>query len=194
MILPGNAETELARIIQERRTIREFNGNPLDKATVTAILQAAVWAPFHSRKEPWRFILFMGEGRKTFANAVALTYSAEYKQRWGEWAYNQYCNLMQAHMVVAFEADPRQKFWEDAFSATAALIQNIQLLSWERGVGTVWKTNECNWDPAFHKAVGINSNERIAGILHLGYFDKIPKPRKRTPLASLLTYVDEAIT
>lgn len=28
------------------------------------------WAPFHSRKEPWRFFLFKGEGRKKFSEAV----------------------------------------------------------------------------------------------------------------------------
>lgn len=180
----------IAQCIRSRRTIRDFNGEPIAISEIYEILEDAIWAPFHSRKEPWKFILFAGDGRQKFAEAVALTYSEEMRQRWGEWAMNQYCHLMQAHLIVAFDADPRQKYWEDAFAATAALIQNIQLLAWERNIGVVWKTNECNWDPAFHKAVGLQAEQRIAGILHFGCFDRIPKPRKRQPMEKLLTYID----
>jgi nitroreductase len=186
----SNSISGLVRAIRERRTIRDFNGQPLDKDVILDILRDAQWAPFHSRKEPWRFILFTGEGRLKFAEAVSLTYSAEVKERWGDWARNQYCNFMQAHLIVIFAADPRQKYWEDALSATAALIQNIQLLAWEREIGVVWKTNECNWDPAFHRIVGVKPDERIAGILHFGYFDQTPKPRKRMAIEQCLTLID----
>ncbi|MFC0332263.1 nitroreductase family protein [Paenibacillus sepulcri] len=47
----------------------------LEKEVVMELLREAGWAPFHSRKEPWRFILFLGEGRRKFAEAVKLTYS-----------------------------------------------------------------------------------------------------------------------
>lgn len=192
MTMEGHTQndSELIRVIRERRTIRDFNGQPLDKEIILDILRDAQWAPYHSRKEPWRFILFMGEGRQKFAEVVRFTYSDEVRERWGEWARNQYCNLIPAHLIVAFETDPRQKYWEDAFSATAALIQNIQLLAWEREIGVVWKTNECNWDPAFHRAVGVKPEERIAGVLHLGYFARTPKPRKRKAIEQILTIID----
>lgn len=192
MMTDGNTpkSSELVRVIRERRTIRDFNGQPLDKEVLMDILRDAQWAPYHSRKEPWRFILFMGEGRLKFAEAVGLTYSNEVRDRWGEWARNQYCNLIPAHLIVTYDADPRQKYWEDALSAAAALIQNIQLLAWEREIGVVWKTNECNWNPAFHRAVGVKPDERIAGILHLGYFDRTPKPRKRKAIEQCLTLID----
>ncbi|WP_308531515.1 nitroreductase family protein [uncultured Paenibacillus sp.] len=97
------------------------------------------------------------------------------------------CELIPAHLLVVIEADPRQKYWEDAFSAASALIQNIQLLAWERQVGSVWKTNDWNWDPSFHRKAGVQPHERIVGTLHLGYFDKVPKPKPRTPIEDLLT-------
>ncbi|MNC39761.1 Nitroreductase family protein [compost metagenome] len=133
----------------------------------------------------------MEGGRKKFAEAVKLTYSREFEEKWGEWAEKQYCELMQAHLLVVIEADPRQKQREDAFLAAAALIQNIQLLAWERDIGVVWKTNEYNWDPKFHQAVGIRPEERIVGTLHLGYFDKLPGIKLRTPLEQLLTVIQE---
>ena len=65
----------MEKVIRERRTIRQFNGKPLAKETIMHLLEAAVWAPVHSRKEPWRFILFVEEGRKQFSDAVLYTFS-----------------------------------------------------------------------------------------------------------------------
>ncbi len=181
----------LATVIRNRRTIRDFNGAEIERETILNIMQDAVWAPFHGKKEPWRFILFTGEGRKRFSEAVTSTYSTDIANKWGEWATRQYCELIPAHLLVIIEADPRQKYWEDAFAASSALIQNIQLLAWERQIGTVWKTNEWNWSPAFHRNVGVLPHERIVGTLHLGYFDKAPKPRSRTPIEDLLTEISQ---
>lgn len=60
------------------------------------LLNDAVWAPFHSVKEPWRFILFMEKGRRTFAEAVALAYSREEVEKWGERMMYQYCHQISA--------------------------------------------------------------------------------------------------
>ncbi|MDC0759457.1 nitroreductase [Brevibacillus sp. AG] len=181
--------SDMTATIRNRRTIRDFNGEPMAEETVVELLQDAAWAPFHSAKEPWRFILFMEEGRRTFAEAVMLAYSKEEVEKWGEKMMHQYCELMQAHLLIVIEADPRQKQFEDAFSAAAAFIQNLQLLAWERKVGVVWKTNDYNWHPKFLQAVGVKQGERIVGTLHLGYFNdnKVPRPKMRTPIRELLT-------
>lgn len=173
--------------ITGRRTIRDFNGEPLTEAAIQQLLEDAVWAPFHSSKEPWRFILFTGDGRSKFADAVRLTQPKEMLEKWGTWIETQYCSLIQAHLIVVVKAHPRQREWEEALMAASALIQNVQLLAWERQIGVVWKTHDYNWDPRFHRAIGVKADERIAGTLHLGYFDKTPKAKRRTPAAKLLT-------
>ncbi|WP_025025994.1 nitroreductase family protein [Caldalkalibacillus mannanilyticus] len=187
------AKVGIEETIRTRRTIRDFNGEPMNQEEVIKLLEDAVWAHFHSAREPWRFILFMGEGRRTFAEAVARTLSKEMIEKYGEWGMKQYCELMQAHLLVVIEADPRQKQFEDAFSASAALIQNLQLLAWDRGIGVVWKTNDYNWDPKFLESVGVKAGERVVGTLHLGYFDesKVPRPKRRTPVEDLLTIHQE---
>ncbi|WP_138754553.1 nitroreductase family protein [Paenibacillus sinopodophylli] len=185
----------IEKLIRERRTIRQFNEKTLPKETIMDLLEAAVWAPVHSRKEPWRFILFMEEGRKQFSDAVLYTFSQEERERWEQKLQEDYCQRMQAHLLVVIEADPRQRVWEDAVGAGAALIQNIQLLAWEQGIGVVWKTNEYNFDPDFCRLTGVKPGERIIGTLHLGYFDqnKIPKPRPRTPARERLTFICDAM-
>ncbi|MGG4142506.1 nitroreductase [Paenibacillus algorifonticola] len=185
------AISAIEQLIRERRTIRQFNERTLAKETVIALLDAAVWAPVHSRKEPWRFILFMGAGRQQFSDAVLHTFSEDEREKWGQKLQLDYCERMQAHLLIVIEADARQREWEDAVGAGSALIQNIQLLAWEQGIGVVWKTNEYNFDPDFCRLTGVKPGERIIGTLHLGYFDpdKKPKPRPRTPVGELLTCV-----
>ncbi|AJY77939.1 nitroreductase [Paenibacillus beijingensis] len=186
-------DTSIARTIRERRTIRDFNGEPMSRETVNELLNDAVWAPFHSSKEPWRFILFTGEGRKVFADAVINAYTKDESAEWIDWAIKTYLHLSQAHLLVVIKADPRQKYFEDAFLAAGALIQNLQLLAWERKVGVVWKTSDYILLPKFLNAVGVKPGERVVGALHLGYFndDKIPRPKKRAPVSELLTECQE---
>ncbi|WP_253947838.1 nitroreductase family protein [Paenibacillus ehimensis] len=179
----------IAATVRERRTINQFNGEPVPKEMIMELLEDAVWAPFHSRKEPWRFFLFMGEGRKKFSDAVLATYPKEQLEQYGERVAHAYCHTVPVHLVVAITEEPRPNKWEEAFSAASALIQNLQLLAWERKIGVVWKTNEYNWDPGFRQAIGVKPGEKIVGTLHLGYFDesKVPRPKPRTPVSELLT-------
>ncbi|GFZ97161.1 putative NAD(P)H nitroreductase YfhC [Paenibacillus marchantiophytorum] len=184
----------MEQLIRARRTVRLFNEKVLQKETILELLEAAVWAPVHSRKEPWRFILFMEEGRKQFADAVLHTFSKEEREQYEKKLRIDYCERMQAHLLIVIEADPRQREWEDAVGAASALIQNLQLLAWDKEIGVVWKTNAYNFEPDFCRLTGVKPGERIIGTLHLGYYDpdKVPKPRPRTPVNELLTCITSA--
>ena len=189
--------SSLASLIMNRRTIREFTEQPVTVEQIMNILEAAVWAPFHSSEEPWRFILFVDEGKKRFADAVLSTYSQEAIDKWGAVLMERYTKGTACHLIVVMdeEAGPvpadRQKQWEEAYGAASALIQNIQLLAWEQKIGAVWKTNAYNWDRRFCDAIGVLPDEKVVGTLHLGYYDEdnVPQGRERTPVAELMTIV-----
>ncbi|QGQ99805.1 nitroreductase [Paenibacillus psychroresistens] len=187
--------TTLASVIRNRRTIREFNGHPVTEQQIIEILETAVWAPYHASKEPWRFILFMGDSRQRLASAVLSTYSQEAREKYGQTLMDKFTVETPAHLIVIMSEEseharlerPRQ--WEDAYGATSALIQNIQLLAWEQNIGMVWKTNAYNWDRSFCEAIGVLPGEKVVGTLHLGYYDenKVANGSPRTPVSDLLT-------
>jgi nitroreductase len=181
-------KTTIAKVIRERRTIREFKQDPVSAELVVELLNDAVWVPNHGLREPWRFILFQKEGKKKFVEAALKVYSSEEIEKWGKKKIEYFMNVP-LHLLVVMKEDPRQKQWEEDFSATSALIQNFQLLAWEKGIGVVWKTNEYNWDPHFRKKVGIEPGEKVVGTLHIGYFDKIPKSKPRTRVEEKLTII-----
>lgn len=182
----------IEKTVRERRTVNQFTSEPVPVELILELLDAAVWAPVHSWKEPWRFILFAGEGRRRFSEAVLATYSAEKRQQIGDKVAEVYCTGVPIHLVVLIEEDPRPKEWEEALCAASALIQNLQLLAWERKIGVVWKTNDYNWHPDFRKGIGIGPGQKVVGTLHMGYFDQstVRRPKPRTPVAELLTLIE----
>ncbi|MFD0673512.1 nitroreductase [Cohnella sp. GCM10027633] len=184
------AYEQVARTVRERRTVNRFDGRAVARELMLELLQAAVWAPFHSDEEPWRFILFMEDGRKKFSDAVLLTYSREKREQVGELVARAYREEVPVTLLVVIRDEPRPKEREEALCAASALIQNLHLLAWERGLGLVWKTNDYNWNPDFRRAVGVLPGEHVVGTLHIGYYDesKKPRPKPRTPAERVITW------
>lgn len=179
-------------VIRERRTIKNFTDQQVTKQTLLELLDAAVWAPYHSNEEPWRFIIFMNDDRRQFADAVLATYTEDELVRFGEGVMKEYCSDTPVHLLIVIKQDISEWKREEALLAAATLIQNLQLLAWEKKIGFVWKTNEYNRETDFQRSIGIHSEERLVGTLHLGYIneDRIPKARKRKPAADLITWHD----
>ena len=55
--------------IRSRRSIYSsmFSGEVVDDAIIGQMLENANWAPTHKLTEPWRFVVFKGEGLKKLA-------------------------------------------------------------------------------------------------------------------------------
>ncbi|MFX4631772.1 nitroreductase family protein, partial [Acinetobacter baumannii] len=86
---------------------------------------------------PWRFLFVPSEKKEAFVEKLITVYPAETHP-----ARREMYNQPAAYLIVIMPEDPRQKQWEEDFSAVCALIQNFQLLAWERNLGVVWKTNQ----------------------------------------------------
>lgn len=182
----------VSQLIKERRTVRVFKEDAVSVETLTELLDVAVWAPNHNLREPWRFIVYEGEGRKIFADAVLSTFSPEELAKYGEHRMKEYMHTP-LHLLVVLKEDPRQKQWDEDFSAVCCLIQNLQLAAWEQGIGMVWKSNPYMYNPKFRdeSGVGVQPGEKIVAVLHIGYPRVIPHAAPRTPARELLTIVNK---
>ncbi|WP_241236305.1 nitroreductase family protein [Brevibacillus marinus] len=175
----------LAKIIRERRTIHRFTHEPVTKELIIELLNDAIWAPNHGLREPWRFLFVSTDEKERFIEYLLQAFPDDQREKMRTYFQTQ----GSAYLIVIMPEDPRQKQWEEDFAAAAALIQNFQLLAWERKLGVVWKTNPHNWDPKVRRLLGVKPGEKIVGFLHLGYFDSkdTPQPKPRTPAEEKLT-------
>lgn len=177
---------DLDTLIRTRRTISKYTDEPVARELIADLLETAVWTPNHHLTEPWRFIVLTGDGRAEYAairSDMALegaknTDLAEREQVW-EGTYRKFITVP-AYIFVVMREDEQPNVREEDYAATAALIQNILLLAWERGVGTCWKTYK-PYAP-LRKWLGLSDDEIVVGIVQLGYPAELPTST-RTPAA-----------
>lgn len=171
--------TALANLIRERRAVKKgYNDKPITEEAVKELLKDAVWAPTHGNRQPWRFIFVGPEQKEVFADKIAATYPEERQEN-----RREYLNEPNAFLVVVMDVPDSQKQWDENFGATACMIQNFWLLAWEQQLGVVWKTNPHIYDPKVKEILNVGEDEKIAGFLHLGYFDKLPIKKTRKPVS-----------
>ncbi|WP_050613968.1 nitroreductase family protein [Bacillus testis] len=185
---------ELAQMIKSRRSIKRFEDREVSTALISELLDTAVWAPNHHLTQPWRFILFNGEGREKFANAVkewkmAKETNPAKKEEEGNKLYQKLMSNPAFLLVVMKENSNLAQREEDA-AAISCLIQNFSLLAWEQNIGMTWHTQGWLQEQMVREAIGVKPGERIVANIHLGYPEMIPKAQPRTPAAELLTIIE----
>ena len=181
----------IEQVIRSRRTIKRFKEDPISLDVIRELLDIAIWAPNHKMREPWRFIAFVDEGKKQLIEALKQEKEQGRAPRPMKPEKEQQMYTVPAFIVVVMPVDPRQAIFEEDFAAVSALIQNFQLAAWNRGIGTLWNTDQAIYSPTFHEAIGVKPGEKVCAIIQVGYPEMTPKSRERTPLEDKLTIIEK---
>ncbi|MGL6101554.1 MAG: nitroreductase family protein, partial [Exiguobacterium acetylicum] len=72
--------------------------------------------------------------------------------------------------------------------ATAAMIQNLQLVATERGLGCCWKSGKHWFTPEYASLVDASENERVLGVIQIGWPAIVPPVKPRTSAKDKLTH------
>ncbi|MFN3971008.1 MAG: nitroreductase family protein [Gemmobacter sp.] len=163
-----------------------------DRATMTAILTAALRVPDHGKLEPWRLVVAGRQALDRWAE-VAEARGAELglepeqidKGR-GQFARSVTC--------VAVLASPRGGDRippiEQTLSA-GALCLGLVNAAHAAGYGAAWITGWPGHDHGFAKAaLGAQPQEWVAGFVHMGSITHVPPDRPRPDLARTVTWAD----
>lgn len=181
----------LENIIKGRRSIKRFEEREVSPELMKELLDIAVWAPNHRMTEPWRFIMFYGEGKEKLASIVRQmkeskeTDPAKKKSEGEKIYYKLMSNPM--FIMVVMKEDPNLVTREEDFAATSCVLQNFSLLAWEKGIGMTWHSYGWLQDSMVREALGIQPGERAIANMHIGYPAMLPKERERKTMDELLT-------
>ena len=133
---------EVNKIIRNRRSqfVAQFKENdPVDDGVIKELLENANWAPTHKLTEPWRFVVFSGEGLKKLADYQSNLYKERSKRTgvFKEAVYNKLKeNPLKASHVIAIgmKRDLRANLPEmEEISSVAMAVQNMYLTASARG-------------------------------------------------------------
>ena len=182
----------LAALLSRRSVKPAMLGEPgPSEGEIELMLRAASRVPDHKKLVPWRFILFQGEARRRFGEELARICAAEEKEPPGDFRLQmERERFLRAPLVIAAVSrvvpNAAAPEWEQVLSAGAA-CQNLLIAATALGYGTTWITEWYGYSDGVRKALGLGSNERLAGFIYVGNAREKPEDRERPALAEIVT-------
>jgi nitroreductase len=181
-------DMSLWEAIRERRSFGKVTGDPVDRATIEQLLEAANWAPSHRCTEPWRFFVMTGDGRQILADAyadIADRPEAAEEERQAV-RTKQAAKAFRAPVVIAAAVSPAEDpnvIRIEEFAAAHAAVQNLLLAAHALGLAAIWRSGEPCYHPRMKQAFGLSESEELVGLIYLGYPDGAQPAGKRRPTA-----------
>ncbi|MFL0375124.1 nitroreductase family protein [Paenibacillus amylolyticus] len=169
----------------------EFSPLPVPQSVIRKLLDEADPSLYVMSSEPWRFMLFAGEGRQLYLEAVRQSYPPHLADRYGDWATYQYTEAIPTHLVVVAPRNAR----EDDLLPAKAWSKRFSILAAEQGLNAVWKINDYQQHPVFMNLMGLTSAEKVLGVFHIGYGDQpgLRDVDASRPASELMTVYDHLV-
>jgi nitroreductase len=167
---------ELEEAIRTRRTHKVYGSEPLRRGELDELLELARWAPNHNLTNPWRFRVVGPEALARLQAAAGPEGASK---------------LVRAPTLVvasaALTGDPIQD--EEDLHASACAVYAVLLGAHARGWAGYWRTPEVLRTEPGRAAVGLEDNERVLGLIHLGPRREDKRPPERWPPERYVTYL-----
>ena len=180
-------------IIKKRRAVFpvQYNSNPIQKEAITAILEAANWAPTHRRTEPWRFKVLMGQAKERLGQFMAEKYK-ETEERPKSVKIKKLLENPQragAVILICMQRDPLESIpeWEE-IAATAMAVQNMWLMCTELGIGSYWSSPSLI--KYMEEFIELEKGEKCLGLFYMGYYDEKGPDVERGPIEDKVIWLD----
>jgi nitroreductase len=159
--------------IRARRTHKQYGSEPVDLPTLRELIDLARYAPNHHLTQPWRFRVLGPQVR------------ARIEELAGE---KEATKLRRAPTLVlataALTGDAHTD--EEDLHATAAAVYAVLLGATARGLASYWRTPACFAEHSVRGALGLDANERVVALVHLGPAVSAPPEKERAPLDEVL--------
>lgn len=172
--------------ILTRRTVHEFNTDPVQQEWVESALQAALRAPNHKLTNPWRFYQLGPSSRETIVD-IALEAKREFRELTEKDVAAISSKIGTAPVLImvsqVLSSDLTRR--KEDYASVSCAIQNFSLAMWSYGVSSKWSTGPFVTHRRTYDLLGIQpeKEELVAGVF-AGYPVVIPDPN-RAPLSDV---------
>ena len=191
--------------ITARLSIRKYKNTPVDKSTIEHLIQYASFAPSAKNRQPWKFVIYLGDEKEKLTNAMerGLDREANGKTILPDSAFGlpdafHTLKIMKEAPVLIvvlntngdspyepINTDRRISEICDSLSIGAA-IENMLLEATKLGLGTLWIANSCFAYPELVECVG--TEDQLVSIVALGYPDESPDMSPRKAMRDIIEY------
>ena len=193
----------MIREIENRRSIRKYRSDEIDRKLIEEIIYSATLAPSAKNRQPWKFIVYQGEEKDKLVEVMRHGINSEKitHELMPEWAFaipdaeNTVRIMQEAPCLIAvlntnqytpFASIEREKRIVeicDSLSIGAA-VENMILTVTGYGLGTLWIANTCFAYPELETY--INTTDQIISAVAVGYPDEAPGQRPRKKIEEIM--------
>ena len=169
-------QEEVNQLIRQRRSIfpKDYSGEAVDDGTIQQMLENANWAPSHKLTEPWRFIVFTGDGLRKLAAFQAECYQ-KVTAADGTYSEDRYRGLLtkplqSSHIIsIGMKRDEKKSVPEiEEAGAVFCAVQNMYLTATAYGIGCYISTGGITYFEKAKEFFGLGKEDRLIGFLHVG--------------------------
>jgi nitroreductase len=184
-------------LIRKRRSVfpQFYTGEKADDNIIRQMLVNASYAPTHKLTQPWRFVVFTGEGLKKFAEAQAEVYKAV-TLRDGTFKEDKHQSLLtkpllSSHIIaVCMKRDPKRAVPEiEEAGAVFCAIQNMYLTATAYGIGCYLSTGGITYFEEAKAMFDLDADDRLIGFVHVGVPKEMQGVAKRKPVEEFTEWV-----
>ncbi|MFT4602557.1 MAG: nitroreductase [Arenicella sp.] len=169
--------SEISDVIKDRRTIfpEFYSQRKVHKEHVETILNNAIWAPNHGSTQPWKFKVFLDEGKEKLSNFLSQLYTEkftgeDFKQKKFDKLKNRPISNGCAVVAVSLSRDPESKILEiEEIEAVACAIQNMYLTCTAWGLGGFWSTPKLIYTNEMYDFLELKGEDKCLGLFYIGY-------------------------
>lgn len=189
---------EANQLIRQRRSVfsKDYSGERVKTEIVNQMLENANWAPNHKMTEPWRFVVFTGEGLKKLAEFQGACYKrvTSLSDSFKEERYQALLTkpLLSSHIIaVGVKRDEAKRVPEiEEVGAVYCAIENMYLTATAYGIGCYLSSGGITYFEEAKEFFGLGKDDRLLGFLHIG----IPKGEvpegKRRPILEKVRWIE----
>jgi nitroreductase len=181
-------------VIRTRRSIfpQSYIKKEIPREIIETLLENANYAPTHKLTEPWRFIVFSGDGLNKLAHFLSERYRRQTPpESFSQARYDAAGEkvLQSSHVIainVALHPDKLPE-WEEIASVACA-VQNIWLSASAYGIGSYWSSPGFLGELAEY--LEIPEDQKCIGLYYLGYHEAGEIAARRTPIEGKVTWME----
>lgn len=187
----------LNELIHQRRSVfpQDYTGEKVHDDIVRQILENARWAPTHKLTEPWRFLVFTGDGIKALAKFQAGLYKSVTEND-GSYKEANYERLMtkpflSSHIIaIIMKRNEKQAVPEvEETGAVFCAVQNMYLTATAYGIGGYLSTGGITYFDEAKEFFGLETEDRLIGFFHLGIPKRTYSAGKRKPVEEVAHWI-----
>ena len=191
---------QLNELIHQRRSVfpEDYTGERVSDVIVKQILENARWAPTHKLTQPWRFLVFTGDGIKALATTQSNLYRSVTEAD-GTFKEAKYQNLMtkphlSSHIIAVIMKRDEKKSVPDIEECGAVFcaVQNMYLTANAYGIGCYLSTGGITYFEEAKEFFGLEKDDRLIGFFHLGMPKRSYPESKRKPVEEVSHWVTSA--